>query len=283
MTPGVARRGTIGTYNRRRALQPAREPLPTRVEGLPPLPSAYADALDDGLSRLDLHLGAAQRAAIDGHVRLLLAWTTAINLTAIRDPREVAVAHVLDSLSAIPLLRRLGIDALVDLGSGGGFPGLPLAVALPARRAVLVESTAKKARFLQTAIAAIEAHPGDGEAAAPIAVAAVRAEALARDPAQRAAWPCVTARAVGALPDLVELSVPLLRPGGVLVAWKRGDLAGELAAGRRALDALGGGRLETTAVDLPGLADHVLVVVTAAGAADAAYPRDPAVRARRPW
>ena len=93
----------------------------------------------------------------------------------------------------------------------------------------------------------------------------------------------MTARAVAALPDLVELAVPLLRPGGVLVAWKRGDLAAELAAGRRVLDALGGGRLETRPVDLPALAGHALVVVTAVGPAPAAYPRDPAARAKRPW
>jgi 16S rRNA (guanine527-N7)-methyltransferase len=240
------------------------------------LPPAYAEVLDDGLARLGLDLAADQRAAIDGHVRLLLAWTSAINLTAIRDPRAVAVGHVLDSLAAVPRLRSLGIDALVDLGSGGGFPGLPLAVALPARQALLVESTGKKARFLETAIAAIG--PIAGTAVAP-----VRAETLARDPAHRGAWPCVTARAVAALPDLIELAVPLLRPGGVLVAWKRGDLAAELAAGRRALDALGGGGIEPTPVDLPGLAGHTLILVSAAGVAPVAYPRDPAARARRPW
>ncbi len=112
-----------------------------------------------------LVLTAAQRAAIDGHVRLLLAWTAAINLTAIRDPGEVAVAHVLDSLTAVPLLRSAGIDAFVDLGSGGGLPGLPLAIALPARRALLVESTGKKARFLETAVAAVmPVRPGGGDA-----------------------------------------------------------------------------------------------------------------------
>ena len=133
-----------------------------------------------------------QRAAIDGHVRLLLAWTAAINLTAIRDPAEVAIAHVLDSLTAVPLLRAMGIDAFVDIGSGGGLPGLPLAIALPARRALLVESTGKKARFLETAVAAVmpEAQGGDVPGSdPPVDVAAVRAEALARDPAHRGAWP----------------------------------------------------------------------------------------------
>ncbi len=229
--------------------------------------------------RLALPLTPAQRDAIDGHVRLLLAWTTAINLTAIREPGAVAVAHVLDSLTGVAVLREHGVDAFMDLGSGGGFPGLPLAIALPARRAVLAEATAKKARFLETAVEATK-----GDAAGPeIAVAAIRAEALAHDPAHRGRWPCVTARAVASLADLIELGLPLLRPDGILVAWKRGDLDAELRSGRRALDTLGGGRIETRPVDLPGLEGHRLIVVGPAGPVPAAYPRDPAARLRRPW
>ena len=99
-------------------------------------------------------LPAAARAAIDDHVRLLLAWNEAINLSGIRAPEMVAREHVLDSLTALRLLRRAGIAEFVDLGSGGGYPGLPLAIALPARRALLVESIGKKARFLEVAVAA---------------------------------------------------------------------------------------------------------------------------------
>ena len=70
--------------------------------------------------------------ALADHLRLLLAWTGAVNLTAIRDPRAAVAAHVLDALAALPLLRENGVRALLDLGSGGGYPGLPLAIALPA-------------------------------------------------------------------------------------------------------------------------------------------------------
>ena len=76
----------------------------------------------------------AQRSAIDGHVRLLLAWNQSINLTAIRDPEAVAIGHVVDSLSALPVMRERGLRRFVDLGSGGGFPGLPVAAALDGRR-----------------------------------------------------------------------------------------------------------------------------------------------------
>jgi 16S rRNA (guanine527-N7)-methyltransferase len=253
-----------------------REPLPTRVEDTPDLPAAYHDALDAGLVALGLSLSPAARAAIDGHARLLLAWTSAINLTGIRDPAAVALAHVVDSLTAVDLLRDAGIDQLLDLGSGGGYPGLPVAAALPATRALLIEPVTKKAHFLS--VAATATGLGDVVEAAP-----VRAEALAADPRHRGRWPAVTVRAVAGLADLVELAFPLLAPGGCLVAWKRGDLAAELASAERAIEALGGGSLVVRPVGIPGLAGHRLVVATARGRVPSGYPRDPGARKRRPW
>jgi 16S rRNA (guanine527-N7)-methyltransferase len=253
-----------------------REPLPTRVEDTPDLPADYHAALDVGLAVLGLSLPPAARTAIDGHARLLLAWTSAINLTAIRNPAAVALAHVIDSLAAVTLLRERGIDQLLDLGSGGGYPGLPLAAALPATRALLIEPIAKKTAFLSVVASATGL--ADVVEAAP-----VRAEALAADPRHRERWPAVTARAVANLADLVELAFPLLAPGGCLVAWKRGDLGAEMAAAERAMDALGGGSLAIRPVQVPGLSGHRLVVATARGRAPRAYPRDPGARKRRPW
>jgi 16S rRNA (guanine527-N7)-methyltransferase len=88
---------------------------------------------------------------------------------------------------------------------------------------------------------------------------------------------------VASLPELVELAFPLLAPGGLLVAWKRGEIDEELAAARRAMTAMGGGTLETRPIEVSGLTDHRLVLATAAGRAPAQYPRDPAARRRRPW
>jgi 16S rRNA (guanine527-N7)-methyltransferase len=253
-----------------------REPLPTDVSGTPTLPQAYDAALDGGLADLRLRLTAGARTAIDGHARLLLAWTESINLTAIRDPATVALAHVVDSLAAVEPLRQRGIDRFVDLGSGGGYPGIPLAVALPAARALLIDPVGKKARFLSTAIAAVGLR-------ATVEAAAVRAEALAGDARHRGRWPAVTARAVGSLAELVELAFPLLEPRGVLVAWKRGDIDGELVAAEAAAAALGGGTFEIRSVGVTGLEGHRLVLATAHGRAPDTYPRDPAVRRRRPW
>jgi 16S rRNA (guanine527-N7)-methyltransferase len=253
-----------------------REPLPTRVWDTPDLPPEYDRVLDTGLTALGLDLSEAARTAIDGHLRLLLAWTAAINLTAVRDPVVAATAHVLDSVSAVLLLRELGVDRFIDLGSGGGLPGIPLAAALPARSALLVEPIGKKARFLETAVNAIGLD-------AAMSVANARAEALARRPDHRAGWPAVTARAVASTADLVELAFPLLADGGRLIAWKRGDLRAELVSARSAVDALGGGSIDVREAPLPGRIDHRLIVVTRYGLVPDAYPRDPAARRRRPW
>jgi 16S rRNA (guanine527-N7)-methyltransferase len=253
-----------------------REPLPTRVADVPRAPRAYGEALDAGLAELGITLEQETRDRIDGHVRLLLAWTSAINLTSIRDPAAIAVAHVIDSLTGLAPLRDRGIDRFVDLGSGGGFPGLPLAAALPAGRALLVDSVRKKVGFLGVVVAAT------GLAPAVIAVTA-RAEALGADPHERGTWPAVTARAVATLPELVELAFPLLAPDGILVAWKRGDIAAEIDATRRAADALGGGTIEVLETGVVALAGHVLVVATKRGPTPPGFPREPAVRRRRPW
>lgn len=255
-----------------------RRPLPADPSLCPPLPDAALARLDAGCAALGIgDLAPGVRGAVIDHLRLLLAWTAAVNLTAIRDPVAAVTGHVLDSLAALPALRDAGVRRLLDLGSGGGYPGLPLALTLPAERALLVDSTAKKAAFLETAVAA-------AGAAGRVDVATARAEELAADRRHRERWPAVTARAVAALPDLVELAFPLLGRGGILVAWKRADLGAELERAMPAIAALGGGTLALTDPPaVPGLEDHVLVIVRKEGPTAAGWPRSPAQRGRRPW
>jgi 16S rRNA (guanine527-N7)-methyltransferase len=259
-----------------------REPLPTRVQDTSPLPPAYRDAVARGLADLGIALPASALTAIEGHVRLLLAWTPAINLTAIRQPAAVAVGHVVDSLSALPLVAERVPRRMLDLGSGGGFPGLPLAAALAGlgreTEVTLLEPIGKKARFLETVAEATGL-------AARVVVAARRAEGLVREPGARGAWDVVTARAVASTADLVELAFPLLGPGRALIAWKRGGLTAELDAAARAVDALGGGTLDVVDIAVRGLDEHRLVVASRSGGGHVPerYPRDPGQRRRRPW
>jgi 16S rRNA (guanine527-N7)-methyltransferase len=237
-----------------------------------------------GLDALGLELPEPMRAAMEAQARLLVAWSGAINLTTHRSPGAIAVEHVLDSLAAHRLV--LGTDAIIDLGSGAGYPGLPLAVCLPVARAALVESIAKKARFLEAAAAAAVAELGHGDGPVPVVdVLAMRAEDLARDADHREAWDLVTARALARTDELVELALPLLRLGGRLVAWKRDDgtgaLALELDAARDAIRVCGGTRPEVHGVTLPGLEDHRLVVIVKRRPTPRHLPRSPTER-RRP-
>jgi 16S rRNA (guanine527-N7)-methyltransferase len=154
---------------------------------------------------------------------------------------------------------------------------MPLAAAVPSSEALLVDSVGKKARFLDVAVDAIGL-------AGRVRVGSVRSEALAADGRHRERWPAVTARAIAPLAELVELAFPLLAPGGLLIAWKRGHLDAELAAAGRAIDALGGGSTEVQQVELAGLDNHRLVLVRRGRrSVPAAYPREPAARRRRPW
>ena len=259
-----------------------REPLPTRVKDTPALSATYDVALRSGLSGLGIDLSDRARSAIDGHVRLLLTWTSAINLTAIREPGAVALGHVVDSLTARDLIADLAPRRLLDIGSGGGFPGIPLAASLrddlPDLEVTLLEPIGKKARFLETAVAATGM-------AGTLRVEARRVEDLARDRPDTPPWDVVTARAVASTADVVELAFPTLAPGGTLIAWKRADITDELVAARRAIEALGGGSLHVMDIPLRELGEHRLVVIrrSTGGTVPTAYPRDPAVRKRRPW
>lgn len=265
-----------------------REPLPTRVDDLPALPAEAWQAFDAGLRALGLDdLPDPVRGALADHLRLLLAWNQSINLTGIRSPAAALREHLLDSLAAVHVLRRQHVHALLDLGSGGGFPGLPLAVAVPVQRALLVESVAKKAAFLEAAGRLVSADTvlaagwpaGDGPA---IDVFAGRAEALAADPRHRQRWPAVVARAIAPLAELAELALPLVAVGGILVAWKRHPLEAELAAAEPAVARLGGHPATLVPVPVEGLEDHVLVIVEKVAQGPPGYPRDRARRHGRP-
>ncbi len=280
-----------------RRLQPAqRELLPRDVAGLAPLERDFTTLLDAGLNEIGLELSEAQRAALEAHVRLLLAWNEHINLSGLRTATDIGRGHVLDALVAVPLLRELTRGrrevTLLDIGSGGGFPGLPLTIALPARRAALVDSIAKKAAFLQAAAAVVS----DALRAAPaphpeIVALAERAEDLADEPDQRDGWDLVVARAVGTVAEVAELSLPLARRGGHIVAWKRASdsdarntLKEEVAQARRIVQAAGGAG--TRIVGLPaaakvGLDGNCLVVIRKVRPTPDRYPRSAGERRRR--
>jgi 16S rRNA (guanine527-N7)-methyltransferase len=194
--------------------------------------------------------------------------------TTVTDPSDALDRHVADSLSGLEIAAVRDASRMADLGAGAGFPGLPLALALPAARVDLLESASRKTAVIDRLTAAA----GIGNARSVTA----RAEEWAAGDG-REAYDVVTARAVAALPVLVEYAAPLLRAGGALVAWKGARDADEEAAGRRAADALG---LEVADVvpvkPFPEARDRRLYVFRKVSPTPDRYPRRPGMAAKRP-
>jgi 16S rRNA (guanine527-N7)-methyltransferase len=242
------------------AARRARDALEELLAGEPALASGLPANFGDGVER---------------YVALLLRANRDVNLTRVVEPAEVARLHLLDALAALPLLDA-GAERVIDLGSGGGVPAIPLALARPATEWVMVDSVRKKSAILAGFIEAL---------GLPNArVLAERAETLGRDPEHRERYGLVTARACAALPVLAELALPLLRTGGELVAWK-GPLTAdddEVRRGRVAVGQLGGGRLRIEPAGPASLGGHTFVVVPKRTASAQRFPRRPGEPSRRP-
>lgn len=239
----------------------ARETLESDLETLPDLASRLSGPMLDRL---------------EAYVALLLEANQHLNLTRVTEPVEVARQHLLDALVALPALDAVKPLRAVDIGSGGGVPAIPIAIARPDLSWVLVESVGKKARALAEFV--------EGLGLPAVDVIADRAEVLGHDARHRESAGLVTARAVAALPVLAELAMPLLAVGGLLLAWK-GPLAAhddELRRGARALAELGGGRPEIRPVGAPQLGDHTLVRSRKQQTTPLRFPRKPGEPARRP-
>lgn len=220
-------------------------------------------------------LAPEQLALFDAYTRELAAWNAHTNLTAITDPHEVMVRHYLDSLSVAPAAQPRAGARLIDVGSGAGFPGLPLLIAFPGLEVTLLEATGKKIAFLEHVIAAL------GLAGAVTLRA--RAEEAGQMPGQRAAYDLVLARAVARLPALLEYLLPLAKVGGRCIAMKGVTAAAEARDSARALRTLGGALRGIETVTLPGVADpHYLVIVDKVAPTPPAYPRRPGLPTRSP-
>lgn len=184
----------------------------------PSPPPDLASTLEAGLA--ELALDTALAAPLLAYLELLARWNRTYNLTAVRDPREMVVKHLLDSLAMHPFVDPLVASggALADLGTGAGLPGIPLAIVKPGLRVTLVESAGKKARFLREAVRTLGLND--------VRVAEARIEAF-DEPGQYAA---ITARALATLPLILELGGHLLRADGQLLAMKGVYPADEIAA-----------------------------------------------------
>lgn len=206
---------------------------------------------------------------------LLMEANRRTNLTALRTEEEVVVKHFLDSLTLLTLPLFQGPWRVLDLGTGAGFPGLPLKIVRPELEVTLLDATKKKVAFVAQAVEALGlkgAYPLWG-----------RAEELAHMPEHREAYHRVVARAVASLCVLVELGLPFVALGGYMVAQKGPRVAEEVAPLPRALALLGGGSVTVHSLVLPvAQEERNLVVVPKEASTPARYPRRPGVPEKNP-
>ncbi|MEI8165957.1 MAG: 16S rRNA (guanine(527)-N(7))-methyltransferase RsmG [Chloroflexales bacterium] len=220
-----------------------------------------------------LPLDPAQLAQFRRYADELAAWNAHTNLTAITDREGVYVRHFLDSLA---LARHWGEapDTLLDIGSGAGFPGLPLKLLRPTLALTMVDSVGKKTAFL--------AHLTAQLGLTGVRVITGRVEALGRDLREREQYAVVTARAVADLRVLVEYGLPLVRVGGRLLAPKGAAAHEEATAAARAIKLLGGEILGVELIALPGVEPRHLVVIGKVAPTDGRYPRPVGMPTRKP-
>jgi 16S rRNA (guanine527-N7)-methyltransferase len=197
------------------------------------------------------------------------------NLTAIRDPQEIQVKHFLDSLTCLQVMGEKSYGRLIDVGTGAGFPGIPIKIVQPKLQLTLVESVGKKAEFCRHAVNILNLQG--------VEVVQERAEALGQDLSYREQYDWAVARAVAILPVLTEYLLPLVRVGGSMLAMKGESGPAEAHTAEHAIKMLGGHLRQLLPVTLPGVAEErYLVVIDKVAATPDAYPRKVGIPAKRP-
>ena len=228
---------------------------------------------------LGLHLTKSQEDAFDYYATELKRWNQNINLTRILDSQDILVQHFLDSLSCLlPIFKRSDKHTtiqLVDVGSGAGFPGIPIAITSSNIDITLVESTEKKCTFMNRVITDLKLSNAR--------VLNERAEHLGQDSKHRERYDWAIARAVASLPVLAEYLLPLTRLSGYCIAQKTIVSESELSQATTVLSKLGGRLDHIIPVDLPGINEtRHLIVVRKMTATPNKYPRRPGMPQKRP-
>jgi len=233
----------------------------------------------EGAGKLGIELNARQVKQFELYYQELIEWNRKINLTAITDYSSVQVKHFLDSLTVTLALPEEEMERpdfnVVDIGTGAGFPGVPLKILLPQPRLVLIEPTTKKTAFLHHIIRKLELEN--------VEVLNSRAEEAAHLSPYREQFALVLSRAVALLPTLVELTLPFCRIGGRFIAQKKGEIDQELNRAKKAIAALGGKLDRIKKIELDEFDDgRCLIIIDKISPTPSKYPRRPGLPRRRP-
>jgi 16S rRNA (guanine527-N7)-methyltransferase len=224
---------------------------------------------------LGIQLSVNQLSTLKEYESELITWNRRYNLTAVSEPDGIRTKHFLDSFTCLLAMRESPPSRLVDIGTGAGFPGIPLKILMPQCSLSLVESVGKKADFCRHIVEHLKLEG--------VEVYSIRAEELGHAEHHRQQYDWAVARAVARLPVLMEYLLPLVRIGGHALAQKGEDALAEAHSAEHAIQLLGGCLKQLIPVNLPGVADErSLIVVDKIAATPDRYPRRVGVASKNP-
>ena len=231
--------------------------------------------IQDSKTLFNVHLTARQVVALVNYEKELMEWNQKFNLTAIRDVESIRTKHFLDSYSCVTAWKAAPPNRLIDIGTGAGFPGIPLKIIYPTMHVTLVESVGKKAMFCQHLVKTLGLEN--------IEVIQARAEDIGQNPAHRETYDWAVARAVANLNILSEYLLPLVKLGGTMLAQKGESGPAEAQSAEKAMKLLGGKLRQLIPINLPGVVDdRYLVLVDKVAATPPKYPRKAGIPMKTP-
>lgn len=211
-----------------------------------------------------LSLTDSQKEAFQTYADMLVDWNQRMNLTAITDPREIAVKHFIDSLSVLTCIDLRENASLIDIGTGAGFPGIPLKIMRPDLQLTLLDSLNKRLIFLEAVCRSLSLEA---------TLLHARAEEYGQKPAYREQYDYAVSRAVANLPSLCEYCIPYIKVGGEFIAMKGPDGAVELATAATAMQLLGCRTKAVTSLTLPDESTRTIIRLQKHAPTPSKYPR----------
>lgn len=237
--------------------------------------SNLEDILIKGALNLNIKLKDNQIEQFEKYKTILLEWNEKINLTAITDEKEIYIKHFLDSISCSNLSYIKNAESIIDIGSGAGFPGVPLSILFPEKKITLIDSLNKRVRYLNTLI--------DELGLKNIDVYHGRAEEFGKNNQFRECYDVAVSRAVARLNILSEFCIPFIKKGGHFICYKGMNIDEEIADGEKAIEILGCKTLDKIKTDIPFIdMKHYLLIIEKIKSTPKEYPRKSGMPAKKP-
>lgn len=235
----------------------------------------FKEELQKAAAEYGINLTETQIAQYNRYFELLIEWNEKINLTAITAPKDVAIKHIIDSITAYDAALFQAGTTVIDVGTGAGFPGLPLKIFCPEIKLTLMDSLNKRIKFLQTVVEELGLKD--------VECVHARAEEGARNKKYRESFDIAVSRAVARLPILCEYCLPFVKKGGHFIALKGMQYNDEAEEAVKAIKVMGGSRTEIRPVKLPEIDDkRAVIIITKTMPTPKTYPRKAGTPAKNP-